>query len=90
MTILAFGLALLADIATTQVALSRGLREGNPLLSVSSPWVVMIALSALVVAPAEICRALGLSPWTDAIYLGGSVPHAIAAIVNAVMIWRAR
>lgn len=49
----------------------------------------MVALSALIVAPAEVCRALG-AQGVDLIYAGGAAPHAVAAIVNAVMLWRKR
>ena len=84
-----FAAALLADIVTTVLATRRGKVEGNPILKLRNPVIVMIALSALIVAPAEVCRALGVQG-IDLIYAGGTAPHAVAAIVNAVQLWRHR
>lgn len=83
----AFAAATLADIVTTVLATRRGLHEGNPILKLRNPVIVMIALSALIVAPAEVCRALG-AQGVDLIYAGGAAPHAVAAIVNAVLLLR--
>lgn len=84
---LAFGLALVADIVTTTMATRRGLREGNPLLRLRNPIVAMVALSVLIVAPAEVCRALGASG-VDLIYAGGAAPHLVASIINAIHLLR--
>ena len=85
-----FGVALAADLVTTRMALLRGIRERNPILRVADPILLMVILSSLVVAPAEVCRASGLTGWTDGLYLGGVIPHLVAAIVNAVAISKRR
>ena len=81
-----FAASLIADIVTTVLASRRGMIDGNPLLRLRNPIVVMVSLSALIVAPAEVCRALG-AVGVDLIYAGGTAPHAIAAVVNAVQLW---
>lgn len=81
-----FAAAFLADLVSTWIATERGIRERNPLLRLTDPVLGMIVLSVLIVAPAEVCRAAGLSGWTDGLYLGGTVPHLAAAVVNIVAI----
>lgn len=85
-----FAVALLADLVSTWIATERGIREGNPLLRLTDPVAGMLVLSVLVIAPAEICRASGLTGWTDGLYLGGTVPHLAAAVVNIVAIAKKR
>jgi hypothetical protein len=84
--VILFGAAFVADLVSTWVATERGIRERNPILRLTDPVLGMIVLSVLLVAPAEICRAAGLSGWTDGLYLGGTVPHLAAAVVNIVAI----
>lgn len=81
-----FGLALLADIVTTMMAIRRGLTEGNPILS-GSPVILMLAFSALVVIPAELYRHAGASGW-EWIYAIGAAVHLVAAAWNTVLILR--
>lgn len=85
-----FGVAFVADLVSTWLAMERNIRERNPLLRLTDPVLGMIVLSVLLVAPAEICRAAGLSGWTDGLYLGGTIPHLVAAIVNIVAIAKKR
>ena len=81
-----FAAAFLMDLVSTWVATVRGIRERNPLLRLTDPVLGMIVLSVLLIAPAEICRAAGLSGWTDGLYLGGTIPHLAASVVNFVAI----
>lgn len=85
-----FAVALLADLVSTWVATERGIRERNPILRLTDPVAGIIVLSVLVIAPAEICRASGLTGWTDGLYLGGTVPHLAASIVNTAAIIKRR
>lgn len=85
-----FAVALLADLVSTWIATERGIRERNPILRLTDPVAGIIVLSVLVIAPAEICRASGLSGWTDGLYLGGTVPHLAASVVNFVAIAKSR
>ena len=85
-----FGAAFTTDLVSTWVATERGIRERNPILRLTDPVLGMIVLSVLIVAPAEVCRAAGLSGWTDGLYLGGVVPHLAASVVNFVAISKGR
>lgn len=85
-----FAVSLLADLISTWTATERGIHERNPILRLTDPVAGILVLSVLIIAPAEICRASGLTGWTDGLYLGGTVPHLAAAVVNIVAIIKKR
>ena len=76
-----FFLALVADFATTRIAILRGLREGNTVLK-ADPMLLMAIFSVILIGPAEACRQSDLVHYTVAIYQSGAAVHGAIALWN--------
>lgn len=76
--------SLVADYGSSWLAISRGLSEGNPILSVSPLWVGL-ASAAVVIGFGEFYRRKKARGW-EGVYWIGSVVHGLAAAWNLVMI----
>lgn len=85
MTPLAIFLAsLVADYGSSLLAISRGLREGNPIFAVSPLWIGL-ASAAVVIGLGEFYRRKKARGWQGIFYAGAGV-HAAATVWNTVLI----
>lgn len=80
--------SLVADYSSSLWAISRGLREGNPVLA-ANPILIALVSAGIVIGLAEFFRMGGYSGWQGVYFVGAGV-HILASAWNVVMLIRGR
>jgi len=79
--------SLLADYGSSIWAISRGLREGNPILAVSPLWIGL-ASAAVVIGLGEFYRRRKARGWQGIFYVGAGVHVAATAWNLAIIVFK--